>query len=69
MRVKVTQIALTLLMTCVSDIINLNNADYEPEDINTEIFSVDSDPSQKRDWTIYLNANGTDVGFKIDSGA
>ena len=34
------------------DIIDLNNADYETEDINTEIFSVDSDPSQKCDWTI-----------------
>ena len=51
------------------DIIDPNNADYEPEDINTEIFSVDSDPSQKRDWTIYLNTYGTDVEFKIDSGA
>ena len=51
------------------DIIDPNNADYEPEDINTEIFSVDSDHSQKRDWTIYLNTNGTDVEFKIDSGA
>ena len=51
------------------DIIDPNNADYEPEDINTEIFSVDSDPSQKRDWTIYLNTNGTDVDFKIDLGA
>ena len=51
------------------DITDLNNADYESEDINTEIFSVDSDPSQKHDWTIYLNTNGTDVEFKIDSGA
>ena len=48
------------------DIIDPNNADYEPEDINTEIFSVDSDPSQKHDWTIYLNTNGTDVEFKTD---
>ena len=51
------------------DIIDSNNADYEPEDINTEIYSVDSDPFQRRDWTIYLNTNGTDVEFKIDSGA
>ena len=50
------------------DTIGSNNADSEPEDINTEIYSVDSDPFQKRDWTIYLNTNGTDAEFKIDSG-
>ena len=43
------------------DTTDLNNADFEPEDINTEIYSVDSDPFQKRDWTIFLNTNGTDV--------
>ena len=51
------------------DIIDPNNADYKPEDINTEIFSVDSDPSQTRDWTIYLNTNGTDVEFNIGVSA
>ena len=57
------------LVNDLCDIINPNNADYEPEDINTETFSVDSDPSQKHDWTIYLNTNGKDIEFRIDSGA
>ena len=51
------------------DIIDSNNADCEPKDISTEIYSIDPDPFQKPDWTICLNTNGTDVEFKIDSGA
>ena len=49
------------------DITDPNNDDYEPEDINTEFFfSVDSDPSQRHDWIIDLDTNGTGVEFKID---
>ena len=36
------------------DIIDSNDADSEPEDINTQIYSVDSHPFQKRNWTIFV---------------
>ena len=52
MRVRVTQFDTDTDVKPVNDLYDItdsNNADCEPEDIDTEIYSVDSDSFQKRD--------------------